>query len=252
MLLLFCGGCSEVRDSHELLHSLLWMRTSAEYHVLSVMTYQRARDALDRALIDTRSTASIEQTGDFQHLPPAVILDLDETVLDNSPFEARLIAQRTTFNQPMWEQWVQEASAQAVPGVLEFIAEARKKGSPCSSSRTAGLTRNPQPGATSRNSAFTFRSIPMPCCSKVNLRSGGRRTNRAGGDTWPSGTGSCSSSGTIWEILSTGHGTSRRIESHWPDNTTIGGEGRGFSFPIRCTVPGKHRSLHRVSPTPIG
>jgi 5'-nucleotidase (lipoprotein e(P4) family) len=128
MLLLFCGGCSEVRDSHELLHSLLWMRTSAEYHVLSVMTYQRARDALDRALIDTRSTASIEQTGDFQHLPPAVILDLDETVLDNSPFEARLIAQRTTFNQPMWEQWVQEASAQAVPGVLEFIAEARKKG----------------------------------------------------------------------------------------------------------------------------
>lgn len=43
MLLLFCGGCSEVRDSHELLHSLLWMRTSAEYHVLSVMTYQRAR-----------------------------------------------------------------------------------------------------------------------------------------------------------------------------------------------------------------
>ena len=95
MLLLFCGGCSEVRDSHELLHSLLWMRTSAEYHVLSVMTYQRARDALDRALIDTRSTASIEQTGDFQHLPPAVILDLDETVLDNSPFEARLIAQRS-------------------------------------------------------------------------------------------------------------------------------------------------------------
>ncbi|MBK9999254.1 MAG: hypothetical protein IPO99_19495 [Nitrospira sp.] len=127
VLLLFCGGCSEVRDSHELLHSLLWMRTSAEYHVLSVMTYQRARTRWI-ALIDTRSTASIEQTGDFQHLPPAVILDLDETVLDNSPFEARLIAQRTTFNQPMWEQWVQEASAQAVPGVLEFIAEARKKG----------------------------------------------------------------------------------------------------------------------------
>ncbi|MBL8069480.1 MAG: hypothetical protein JNM35_00150 [Nitrospira sp.] len=117
-----------MRDSHELLHSLLWMHTSAEYHVLSVMTYRQAGDALDRALIDRRSTASLEQTGDFQHLPPAVILDLDETVLDNSPFEARLMAQRTTFNQPMWEQWVQEASAQAMPGALEFIAEARKKG----------------------------------------------------------------------------------------------------------------------------
>ena len=128
VLLLFCGGCSKVRDSHELLHSLLWMHTSAEYHVLSVMTYRQAGDALNRALTDRRSTASLEQTGDFQHLPPAVILDLDETVLDNSPFEARLMAQRITFNQPMWEQWVQEASARAVPGVLEFIAEARKKG----------------------------------------------------------------------------------------------------------------------------
>lgn len=128
VFLLFCGGCSEIRDSHELLHSLLWMHTSAEYHALSVMTYQRAREALDRALMDTNSTASIEQTGDFQHLPPAVILDLDETVLDNAPFEARLIAQHTTFNLPMWEQWVQEASAQAVPGAAAFIAEAQEKG----------------------------------------------------------------------------------------------------------------------------
>ena len=123
-----CAGCSEVRDSHELLHSLLWMHTSAEYNALTVMTYQRAEEALDRALRDASSTASIEQTGEFQHLPPAVIMDLDETVLDNSAFEARLITQRATFNRPMWDQWVQEASAQAVPGALEFIAAARKKG----------------------------------------------------------------------------------------------------------------------------
>ena len=70
MLLLFCGGCSEVRDSHELLHSLLWMRTSAEYHVLSVMTYQRARDALDRALIDTRSPVSNRPETFNTCLPP--------------------------------------------------------------------------------------------------------------------------------------------------------------------------------------
>ena len=157
VLFLFCAGCSKVRDSHELLHSLLWMHTSAEYHTLSVMTYQQAGDALDRALLDRRATASLEQTGDFQHLPPAVILDLDETVLDNSPFEARLMAQRTAFNQPMWEQWVQEASAQAVPGVLDFIAAARKKGVTVF---FVSNRRAHQESSTRRN--FEKLGIPLP------------------------------------------------------------------------------------------
>lgn len=128
LLLVICAGCSWSRDSHELLHSLLWMQTSAEYHILTVMTYQRAGEALDRALHDHTSTAALEQTGDFQHLPPAVILDLDETVLDNGPFEGRLIKDRTTFSQAKWDQWVKEAGAQALPGALDFIAEARRKG----------------------------------------------------------------------------------------------------------------------------
>ncbi|MBI4001218.1 MAG: hypothetical protein HY348_05485 [Nitrospira defluvii] len=127
-VLVVCAGCSEFRDSHELLHSVLWMQTSAEYHTITTVTYQRAAETLDLALRDKTWTAALEQAGHFQDLPPAVILDLDETVLDNGPFEGRLVKDRTTFNVSKWDQWIREANAQALPGAVEFITEARSKG----------------------------------------------------------------------------------------------------------------------------
>lgn len=128
LLLALCTGCAEGKDSHELLHSRLWMQTSAEYHVITSTTYRQAGEALDAALRDTTRTAALEQTGDFTTLPPAVILDLDETVLDNGPFEGRLIRDRTSFSSFEWDEWVEEANASALPGALEFITNARSKG----------------------------------------------------------------------------------------------------------------------------
>lgn len=126
--LLALVGCSDLRDTHERLHSVLWMQTSAEYRTLTTLIYQRAREALNHALADKAWTAVVEQVDTFSELPPAVIMDLDETVLDNSPFEARLIKARLPFSRSKWDQWVEEASAQALPGALEFIAEAQRKG----------------------------------------------------------------------------------------------------------------------------
>ena len=65
-----------------------------------------------------------------RHFEPssAVILDVDETVLDNSAFDARLVTHRTTFSPSAWDAWVREADARAVPGALDFIAHARKRG----------------------------------------------------------------------------------------------------------------------------
>lgn len=127
VLFVFCSGCANLRDTHERLHGVLWIQNSAEYQALSAMTYQRATEALDNALHDRNWTAAMEQTGAFQNLPPAVILDLDETVLDNSPFEGRLIKDRTPFNRSKWDQWVAEANAQALPGAVQFIIEAQKR-----------------------------------------------------------------------------------------------------------------------------
>ncbi len=126
-LLVFCTGCTSHRDTHELLDSLLWVQTSAEYDALASTTYRQAGEALDRALEDPSWSAIPEQAGAVAHLPPAVILDLDETVLDNSAFEGRLVKQRTSFSPLAWDDWMREAAARAVPGALEFIAQAHSK-----------------------------------------------------------------------------------------------------------------------------
>lgn len=121
-------GCSGFRDSHELLNGVLWMQTSAEYRVLATSAYKQAKEALDKALRDPAWTAAVEQGDDPSKLPPAVILDLDETVLDNTGFEGRLIKDNTPYNRDKWEQWVKQADAPAVPGALDFLEYAKSKG----------------------------------------------------------------------------------------------------------------------------
>ena len=61
-------------------------------------------------------------------LKPAVIMDVDETVLDNSPYQARLIRDGQDYSEVTWDQWVQEQKAKAVPGVVEFAKAASARG----------------------------------------------------------------------------------------------------------------------------
>ena len=54
---------------------------------------------LDQALADKSWTAAPgEQKGDFANLPPAIVLDVDETVLDNSPYEVWLLKNNQSFS----------------------------------------------------------------------------------------------------------------------------------------------------------
>ncbi|MBT6890609.1 MAG: hypothetical protein HOA25_03870, partial [Gammaproteobacteria bacterium] len=61
-------------------------------------------------------------------LIPAVVLDVDETVLDNSVFGARLIENGEQWQPGAWDEWVSEKSATPVPGALAFIERARDEG----------------------------------------------------------------------------------------------------------------------------
>jgi acid phosphatase len=109
--------------------ALLWTQRAAEYHALCLQTFQAARGMLDAALADPRWTAVPEQAGrDVAALPPAVIVDVDETVLDNSPFNARCLLAGQPFAAAAWTRWVQEAQAAPLPGALEFLAAAAAKG----------------------------------------------------------------------------------------------------------------------------
>jgi acid phosphatase len=110
------------------LSALVWIQTAAEHDAASLTAYHAAASALDRALADPTWTAAVEQTGDFAKLPPAVIVDVDETVLDNSPYQARLALDGTSFDPGTWNQWVADAKGRAIAGAAEFLTLARGKG----------------------------------------------------------------------------------------------------------------------------
>jgi acid phosphatase len=108
------------------------MQTAAEYRASALQAYHAARLALDAALADPHWTAAVEQTGDASSKPPAIVLDLDETVLDNSPFEARMIAGSTLdkpvpYDEAVWRRWVAERKATAIPGAAEFLRYAASR-----------------------------------------------------------------------------------------------------------------------------
>jgi acid phosphatase len=108
------------------------MQTSVEYRASALQAYHTARLALDAALADPQWTAAVEQTGNIASKPPAIVLDLDETVLDNSPFEARMIAQSTLdkpvpYDETVWRRWVAEKKATAIPGAAEFLRYAESR-----------------------------------------------------------------------------------------------------------------------------
>ena len=113
---------------HENLNAVVWMQTSAEYYAAARQAYRAAEASLLRALADKSWTAALEQRRPVADLPPAVILDLDETVLDNGSFQARLTSSGKTFNDELWQSWVGEGKAGLVPGAREFLLTAHAHG----------------------------------------------------------------------------------------------------------------------------
>ncbi len=112
------------------LNALLWMQNASEFRLLTRQAYRYAGEQLHKGLQDKNGCADEVQfkEGGFQGKKPSVILDVDETVLDNSPFNARNIIQGTAFNLENWNVWAHEEKARAVAGALEFITMAKKQG----------------------------------------------------------------------------------------------------------------------------
>jgi len=136
-LLLLLAGCvtatppkpqEACNPAHSLLNATLWVQTSAEYRAAAVQTFQNARRALDEALADPSRVAALEETSNDPAQPPAVIVDMDETVLDNTGFETRVIRAGMTYDAKMWKEWTASSAAKAVPGAAEFLAYAKSRG----------------------------------------------------------------------------------------------------------------------------
>lgn len=113
---------------HTILNATAWVQHAAEYRAAAIQTYATARRALDAALADPSWTGAQEETDNDPSQPPAVILDIDETTLDNTPFEARVIRAGTTYDERTWKQWTSEGAAPVIPGAAEFLAYAKGRG----------------------------------------------------------------------------------------------------------------------------
>ena len=107
--------------------AVLYAQSSAEYEANNLQTYAGAKLALEKALANKNWTAAIEQKEDFSEKPPAVILDIDETVLNNIPFQARSIIKGESYPNG-WVEWMLEEASTSVAGVYEFLKYADSKG----------------------------------------------------------------------------------------------------------------------------
>jgi acid phosphatase len=112
------------------LNAVAWTQTAIEHDLILREVYRVAQEKLAAAVAD-RSWDALphgERATDPKNLPPAVILDVDETVLDNSPYQARLIRDGVEYDEFTWAQWCNRADARALPGAVAFTRYAAAHG----------------------------------------------------------------------------------------------------------------------------
>jgi 5'-nucleotidase (lipoprotein e(P4) family) len=108
LLIFSCFGFADELQNEELIFSVLWQKTSAEYRALAYQAYNLAEMRLKETLSKPSSK------------PLAVVVDLDETVLDNSDFEALVILEGKNYYNDFME-WVESGEAKTVPGSKGFL-----------------------------------------------------------------------------------------------------------------------------------
>ena len=98
---------SDAQDLEKLPNDTRWVTQSLEYKAICKQTYIMAWRSMRNKL------RNIEQ--------PVIIMDLDETVLDNSQYQVELFQKAKKFNLSSWNKWVKKEVSKLVPGSKEFI-----------------------------------------------------------------------------------------------------------------------------------
>ncbi len=109
------GAASSPNFTRDNVNAVLWQQKSAEYRALAFQGYNIARLRLDQDL-RLKSTR-----------PRCIVVDIDETVLDNSAFEGHELQAGKSYDPADWLQWTAKAAADTVPGALAFLNYAASK-----------------------------------------------------------------------------------------------------------------------------
>lgn len=103
-------------DDHPLALAVRWVRASAEHRAIFLQTYRAATAHVERE-------AAGRSPGTW-----AVVLDADETVIDNSPFEAERVEKGIPFGSEHWNRWTARREATPLPGASAFLSRVRALG----------------------------------------------------------------------------------------------------------------------------
>ncbi len=112
-------------DSEYQIGATLYMQKAAEYRALAYQAFNLARWQLD-ADLDKKNVKKLPKVE--RKRPRAIVVDIDETVLDNSPAQAEQITKNIPFNLNDWYRWGEMRKAKAIPGSVEFLNYAVSKG----------------------------------------------------------------------------------------------------------------------------
>lgn len=126
----FLAACEDGNWARANLNTTAWAQTSEEYRAIALGSYAQAQRMLDLALDDEEWTAIPGQKltdEDGKPLPMAVILDVDETALDNLQYAAWLVKNNKTYSDATWNRWVMDMKAPAIPGAVDFVRYARDR-----------------------------------------------------------------------------------------------------------------------------
>ncbi|HON17862.1 MAG TPA: 5'-nucleotidase, lipoprotein e(P4) family [Salinivirgaceae bacterium] len=120
LALIFSGCTSSTKEpkcsAEHSIQATYYYQTAAENMALCLQVYNLAKQRVDEIM-----------SKKFDR-KPAVVLDMDETVLDNSGFQAMSIINQLPYSDSLWNSWVRLKKARAVPGAVDFIKYALSKG----------------------------------------------------------------------------------------------------------------------------
>jgi 5'-nucleotidase (lipoprotein e(P4) family) len=125
LALVFFVGCKpnqksenpSLSESEHLVMATDWFQKSAEMRAVYYQTFTLAKYKLNE-----------KQNAYKGNKPTAVVLDIDETVLDNSPFEVHLINTGQLYSGTLWQEWTSKGTAKALPGAVDFTQYAKSLG----------------------------------------------------------------------------------------------------------------------------
>ena len=115
----------QTADTEYQVGALLFMQKAAEYRALAYQAFNVARWQLD-ADFEKKNVKKLPKAE--RRMPRAVVVDIDETVLDNSPAQAVQVKSRLPFIQEKWTAWINMRKAKAIPGAIDFLNYANRRG----------------------------------------------------------------------------------------------------------------------------